>query len=135
MSEQYPGGFITKTPPTVTSSSATGLWTLSQQAQYQKAGTWPSLPVGWMGAFTTGDTCSFYDLHIDSSGNIYAVGWDSTANAIIAAKTDNTGAQQWVKTYSIPSISDPAGIVGSFQCMSYLDSSNNLFYSFPSWYF
>lgn len=134
MSEQYPGGYVTKSPPTVTTSSAPGLWTLSQQAQYKKSGTWPSVPVGWMGAFTTGDTCVFYDLQIDSSGNIYAVGWDSTASAMIVAKTDNTGVQQWVKTYSIPSISDPAGLVGSFQCISYLDSSNNLFFGFPCGY-
>jgi hypothetical protein len=42
MSNQYAGGFISKTPPTVTTSSAKGMWTLSQQAQYQKAGTWPA---------------------------------------------------------------------------------------------
>lgn len=41
MSNQYAGGFISKTPPTVTTSSAQGMWTLSQQAQYQKAGVWP----------------------------------------------------------------------------------------------
>lgn len=136
MSEQYPGGWLTKSPPTVTTSSAPGLWTLSQQAQYQKAGTWPSPPVGWMGAFTTGDTCSNYDVQIDSSGNIYASGWDSTASAIIVSKISNTGALQWVKTYTIdtPAITDPAGIVGTFQNMSYLDSSNNLFFGFPTGY-
>ena len=42
MSNQYAGGFISKTPPTVTTSSAQGMWTLSQQAQYQKAGVWPA---------------------------------------------------------------------------------------------
>jgi hypothetical protein len=41
MSEQYPGGFISKTEPTVTTSSAQGMWTLSQQAGYQKQGLWP----------------------------------------------------------------------------------------------
>lgn len=45
MSEQYPGGFITKTPPTPSgpyqNSSAQGLWTMSQAAAYQKQGLWP----------------------------------------------------------------------------------------------
>jgi hypothetical protein len=41
MSEQYPGGFITKNFPTVSTTSAQGMWTLSQQAGYQKLGTWP----------------------------------------------------------------------------------------------
>jgi hypothetical protein len=44
MSEQYPGGFISKNAPTVSTSSAQGLWTLSQQAGYQKQGLWPSPP-------------------------------------------------------------------------------------------
>jgi len=38
---RYPGGFITKNAPTVSISSAQGIWTLTQQMQYQKAGTWP----------------------------------------------------------------------------------------------
>jgi len=46
MSEQYPGGFITKSPPTPSgsfnTSSATGLWTLSQQAAYKQQGLWPT---------------------------------------------------------------------------------------------
>lgn len=41
MSKRYLGGFITKTPTAPTSSSASGIWTLEQQAQYVKAGTWP----------------------------------------------------------------------------------------------
>lgn len=41
MSNQWPGGFITKTPPSVSQSSAPGMWTLSQQAAYQKVGQWP----------------------------------------------------------------------------------------------
>jgi hypothetical protein len=44
MSEQYPGGFITKTNPTVDGSTAKGLWTLSQAAGYVKQGLWPTIP-------------------------------------------------------------------------------------------
>jgi hypothetical protein len=43
MSEQYPGGFITKSPPTPDGTTAQGLWTLSQQASYQKQGLWPGV--------------------------------------------------------------------------------------------
>jgi hypothetical protein len=42
MSEQYPGGFMTKDSPSVTTSSAPGMWTLSQAAGYQKQGLWPA---------------------------------------------------------------------------------------------
>ena len=41
MTKRYPGGYITKTPPTVSTTSAPGIWTMEQQAAYQKAGTWP----------------------------------------------------------------------------------------------
>ena len=41
MSMRYKGGVISATPPTVTSSIASGAFTLSQQFQYVAAGTWP----------------------------------------------------------------------------------------------
>jgi hypothetical protein len=41
MSMRYKGGVISATPPTVTTTSAPGLWTLEQQMQYQAAGVWP----------------------------------------------------------------------------------------------
>jgi hypothetical protein len=45
MSEQYPGGFISKSPPIPAgpyqTSTAQGMWTLSQAAGYQKQGLWP----------------------------------------------------------------------------------------------
>jgi len=46
MSNQYPGGFITKNPPTPSGpyadSTAQGLWNLSQQAAYKQQGLWPT---------------------------------------------------------------------------------------------
>lgn len=45
MSEKYPGGFVTYNPPTPSQTSATGIWTLSQQEQYQQAGLWPNAPM------------------------------------------------------------------------------------------
>lgn len=44
MSEQYPGGYLTKSPVVPDGSTAPGIWTLSQQAQYQAAGSWPPPP-------------------------------------------------------------------------------------------
>ena len=41
MSKKYPGGFITKDYVAPTPSSAKGVWTLDQQMQAQKTGTWP----------------------------------------------------------------------------------------------
>ena len=45
MSERYPGGFITKAPPTLDpalGNAAPGIWTLDQVTQAIKAGTWPA---------------------------------------------------------------------------------------------
>jgi len=68
MSEQYPGGFITKSPPTPSgpyqTSSAQGLWTMSQAAAYQKQGLWPIpgnvelFPVGASLTFSSANTFS-----------------------------------------------------------------------------
>jgi uncharacterized protein (TIGR02145 family) len=39
---RYRGGIISGTPPTTTTSEAVGVWTMSQQMQAAKAGTWPA---------------------------------------------------------------------------------------------
>ena len=41
MSAKYPGGFITKNYVPPTPAAAPGIWTLDQQLQAQKTGTWP----------------------------------------------------------------------------------------------
>ena len=41
MSLRYKGGVISATPPTTSTTSASGNWTLEQQMQAQGAGTWP----------------------------------------------------------------------------------------------
>jgi len=53
MSTKYSGGFITKNPVAPTSSAASGIWTLDQQQQAQKAGTWPSPPIFIEDLFST----------------------------------------------------------------------------------
>lgn len=46
MSKQYPGGIISKTAPVPSgpyeTSTASGIWTLDQQAAYAKVGQWPT---------------------------------------------------------------------------------------------
>ena len=46
MSQKYPGGIITKSPVTPSgsynNSTASGIWTLDQQAYWQKLGQWPT---------------------------------------------------------------------------------------------
>jgi hypothetical protein len=41
MSQKYIGGFITKSPPALTGSAASGMWTLDQAMQLKKQGLWP----------------------------------------------------------------------------------------------
>jgi hypothetical protein len=47
MADRFPGGVISKTPPTVVGpvdgegGSASGVWTLDEQLGLQKAGSWP----------------------------------------------------------------------------------------------
>lgn len=41
MSMRYKGGVISATPPTTSTTSAVGIWTLEQQMQAQAAGNWP----------------------------------------------------------------------------------------------
>jgi hypothetical protein len=40
----YPGGFVTTATPTVSTSSAKGIWTKAKQLVYQAAGSWPLPP-------------------------------------------------------------------------------------------
>jgi hypothetical protein len=47
MADRFPGGVISKTPPTVVApvdgegGSASGVWTLDEVLGYEKAGAWP----------------------------------------------------------------------------------------------
>jgi len=45
MSEQYPGGYLTKSPVVPTTTAAPGIWNLSQQAAYKSAGIWPGIGI------------------------------------------------------------------------------------------
>ena len=57
MSTKYPGGFITKSPVAPTSSAASGMWTLSQQAELKQQGNWPiplAIGAAYQGGFFAG---------------------------------------------------------------------------------
>lgn len=58
MSERYPGGYITKSPPTPTFASAPGVWTLDQAMQYIKEGNWPTFGQGYLMGIGTGNAGS-----------------------------------------------------------------------------
>jgi hypothetical protein len=42
--QNWPGGVISKTAPVPTQAAASGVWTLDQQAYWQKIGQWPAPP-------------------------------------------------------------------------------------------
>jgi len=83
MSEQYPGGFISKNAPTVSTSSAQGMWTLSQQAGYKKQGVWPIPPV-----FISGSQANVATLQLQRS----SVATLSSSSFLYAYIGYNTGS-------------------------------------------
>jgi hypothetical protein len=94
MSEQYPGGFITKSPPTPAgpyqTSSAYGMWTLSQQAAYQKEGLWPIagnvVPIALIGGgYATSASNVIQYVNITTTGNASDFGDLSFATWALAA--------------------------------------------------
>jgi hypothetical protein len=84
MSTKYSGGFITKAPVAPTTSAASGIWTLDQQQQAQKAGTWPSPPIFIEDLFST-----------------YLVTGDGTAPAVNnGIDVSGQGGLVWIKKRS-----------------------------------
>jgi len=105
MSMRYKGGVISATPPTTSTSAATGVWTLVQQMQAQAAGAWPSQPGPyWFGAlgFSSAVTCNGYGVAVGSSGNIYVTGVAPVSgnNTLQLAKYNTSGAIQWQRSLS-----------------------------------
>jgi len=89
MSNQYAGGFISKTPPTVTTSSAQGMWTLSQQTQYKKEGVWPTPPPNGWPVYNIGDAYGggFFAGQINVSGTKY--------NLVVSPKSSESSSKSW----------------------------------------
>lgn len=85
MSNQYLGGFITKSPPAVSTSAASGIWTLDQQAQLKQQGLWPSQPPpaditwGTPVVFYSGTTSETMGVSLQSSGKVAIVYQDESS--------------------------------------------------------
>ena len=114
MSTKYTGGFITKSPVAPTTSAASGIWTLDQQQQAQKAGTWPSPPIFIEDLFSTylypsvnGDNQIVNNIDLSTKSGLVWIKSRDTANAHFlidtvrgssvgntnAIKSNTTGAQ------------------------------------------
>jgi hypothetical protein len=90
MSQKYPGGFITKSPPAPTSSAAKGIWTLDQAMQLQKQGLWPVPPPSTIGQAYGG---GYYAGQIGVSGvatHYLVVGPKASAQTQLQWKNANT---------------------------------------------
>ncbi|MDB4277826.1 hypothetical protein N9895_02180 [Gammaproteobacteria bacterium] len=92
MSKQYPGGIISKTAPTPSgafqNSTAPGVWTLEQQAYWQKLGQWP----------TAGNTQNF----IEDVFSTYLYTGDDSSSRLIQNNIDlsTKGGLVWLKCRS-----------------------------------
>ena len=89
--KQFPGGIITKNPTAPTTSSAPGIWTLSEVSNYIKQGIWPSPPPVIGSALGGG----FFAGQISTAGNSIAdynliIGPKASAQSTLAWKTSNT---------------------------------------------
>ena len=101
MSRRYKGGVISATAPTISVSSATGVWTLPQQMVGQAAGVWPYPGfIGgpfWIGIFGgAGNSQVGNSVAVDSSGNVYLCGAVSVSTTDLQiVKYNISGVVQW----------------------------------------
>jgi len=117
---RYKGGVISATPPTTSTSAATGVWTLVQQMQAQGAGAWPIAINGapfWIGLLT-GTNSIANSVAVDSSGNVYLCGQRGSFDMQIA-KYNSSGVIQWQRQFG-------GGLVNGTQSIT-VDSSGNIY--------
>ena len=108
MSEQWPGGLITKTPVTPSGpfevSTASGVWTLEEAYQWQGDGLWP----------TAGNALAYYSAFGILSGQNFqakGIGADSSSNIYLGGHLSGTSA-----TYPDDVIIFIIDIIGDMLC-------------------
>jgi len=125
MSLRYRGGIISASPPTISTSSASGFWNIIQKMQAQDAGTWPiatRIP-SWIGVLANGVGRS---VAVDSVGNVYVCGWSNASgtyegsNNAQIVKYNTNGVILWQRRLGFADPDDRAyGIA--------VDSSGNVY--------
>lgn len=96
MSMRYKGGVISATPPTTSSSSAVGVWTLEQQLQATAGTGWPSYPPYLISTLTSASGNNSRGIAFDSAGNFYVTGGDPSVYLYLQ-KYNISGVLQWQK--------------------------------------
>ena len=117
---RYKGGVISATPPTTSTSAATGVWTLVQQMQAQAAGNWPT--TYWIGLLSSINNDLGQSVAVDSSGSIYLCGFSNSggSNNFQIAKYNTSGAIQWQRNLGTSLDADYGYSIA-------LDSSGNVY--------
>ena len=142
MSERYPGGFVTQTPPTPSVASAQGIWTLEQAAEYIRAGTWPYPPQpdaqwNYVTALFAGTSTSGAqnNTFVDSSSNNFTItrNGNTTQGSFSPYQTNGYWSNYFDGTGDYLTVADAAGLeIGNedftIECWFYLTAGSNFQY-------
>ena len=154
MSNQYPGGIITKNPATPTgpyeTGAAPGIWTLTQQAGYKQQGVWPTAGLSnnfieevfscflYTGNSSTQTITNNIDL--STKGGLVWIKrrtseahylFDTSRGPLVELNTDGTDANQ-TKANSLTSFNTTGFSLGSYGGSNYSVAPDN---SYVSWTF
>jgi len=128
MSRRYKGAVISATPPVNSTSSAVGVWTLSQQMQGQGATAWPIVIGGapyWIGTLDTSGGNRGYGVAVDYAGNVSFAGVTSGTSLEIA-RYNKSGTIQWQRKLSGSAYGRGINVdsVGNVYVAGYVASTN-----------
>ena len=124
MSEQWPGGLISKTPVTPAGpyqdGAASGVWTLEEAYQWTGDGLWPTAGniIAYYSTFAneSGEAYQGRGISVDSSSNIYLSGYssDPTTDSVWIAKWPANGTSPtWQREATDTSLSVTTVTAGS----------------------
>jgi hypothetical protein len=113
MSMRYIGAVMSATPPVTTSSSAGGIWSMTQYEQAAINGNWPRATFNFSGSFNTSTTGGDVTngIAIDSSRNVYTISYindNISAGYALIVKYDVNGNVIWQKKASLTGTSNEA---------------------------